>query len=402
MKKRISYCSDTVLSKGPSIANSMETRKSKKLKIPLERLQAAYITNLLDNQFNLSSQRALNYLTNVRGLTKQTLRKYGVGLGTYSFFESSLDDTLGINMGQDAKFITTDCITFPWMLKDSEIFEQEEIIPNDDRSLNIMNDIGEKVSVMKYKKNISSVYKNSPIVLDKKLGIEKIPVKNFRTCRIKARSLSNKAWQRLDPPGGCWGFFGWHTIPPDATEIVITEGEYDAMAVYQVSGRPSVSLPNGCRSLPVHILVLLEKFEKIYLWMDNDGPGIEGAEKFAKKIGIKKCFLVRPVMPLTTNTVNDDNNNVFYPPKDANDALLRGINMDKMIQQANVLPHDSILSFKELRDQVLNEIIHPHKFIGIQMRSLPNLNKIVKGFRRGELTVFSGPTGCGKASNNYI
>ena len=63
--------------------------------------------------------------------------------------------------------------------------------------------------------------------------------------RIKVRSIEKKSWQRLDPPGGGFGLFGWHTVPHDATQIIITEGEFDAMAVYQATGRPSVSLPNG-------------------------------------------------------------------------------------------------------------------------------------------------------------
>jgi hypothetical protein len=42
--------------------------------------------------------------------------------------------------------------------------------------------------------------------------------------RYKLRSITNKANQRLEPPGGGWGLFGWHTVPPDAKEIVITEG----------------------------------------------------------------------------------------------------------------------------------------------------------------------------------
>lgn len=52
--------------------------------------------------------------------------------------------------------------------------------------------------------------------------------------RIKMRSLTQKGKQRLEPKGGGWGLFGWNTIPDDATEIVLTEGEFDAMAVYQV------------------------------------------------------------------------------------------------------------------------------------------------------------------------
>ena len=33
---------------------------------------------------------------------------------------------------------------------------------------------------------------------------------------------------------------------------------------------PAISLPNGCNSLPVELLPLLDSFKKIYLWMDND------------------------------------------------------------------------------------------------------------------------------------
>ena len=70
--------------------------------------------------------------------------------------------------------------------------------------------------------------------------------------------------------GGDWGLFGLHAVPDDATELVITEGEYDAMAVYQATGRAAVSLPNGAASLPPAVLPLLERFKRIFLWCDGD------------------------------------------------------------------------------------------------------------------------------------
>ncbi len=33
------------------------------------------------------------------------------------------------------------------------------------------------------------------------------------------------------------------------------------------------------------------RFEKIYLWMDADGPGQEGTAKFAKKLGVSSTAL---------------------------------------------------------------------------------------------------------------
>lgn len=139
---------------------------------------------------------------------------------------------------------------------------------------------------------------------------------------------------------------------------------------------------------------MFERFDIIYLWMDADGPGREGAETFAKKIGINRCRLVRP---LTTN-VKNNNEEELSPPKDANEALLRGMDLEHMIQQADVVPHEGILTFAELRVQVLHEMIHAHSYDGIKLTSLPRLTQIMKGFRRGEMTILTGPTGSGKTT----
>lgn len=55
---------------------------------------------------------------------------------------------------------------------------------------------------------------------------------------------------RVMPGGSIWGFFGLNTITAKDKEIIITEGEYDAMAAYQATGIPSISLPNGAQHLP--------------------------------------------------------------------------------------------------------------------------------------------------------
>jgi len=310
------------------------------LPIPSQRLAACYISSLVDEP---ESNQVLDYLIHVRGLLKRTLRKYGVGRATYNFPSKEP------NSGNC--YVAAECVTFPWIMRASQVAEQEAL-----RGATFEWD----------SKNDAS--SDDPCV----------------TRRIKARAMKEKAWQRLDPPGGGWGLFGFHTVPDDATEIVITEGEYDAMAVYQATGRPAVSLPNGCRSLPVEVLPLLERFEKIYLWMDNDGPGQEGAEKFAKKVGQNRCLLVKPE---STSEAT---------PKDANEALLMGLDLNVMLDKAKLVPHERILSFEELRSQVLHEIMHPDKYVGVPVPSLPVFTSLVKGFRRGEVTVITGPTGSGK------
>lgn len=56
------------------------------------------------------------------------------------------------------------------------------------------------------------------------------------------------------------------------------------MAVYQATGMPAISLPNGASSLPLGVLPLLERFDKLYVWMDHDGAGQAGVEKFVQKL----------------------------------------------------------------------------------------------------------------------
>jgi len=244
-----------------------------------------------------NAMKIRKYLNDIRGLRKDILMKYGVGMMTQQYPDDS------------GKYVDKLCITFPWIMKESELDGNSK----SDRSA------------------------TSPFVI----------------ARIKSRALETKGLQRMSPKGGRWGFFGWHLIKPEHTEIIITEGEYDAMAVAQsltdlstsspyaqYKKIPAISLPNGCNSLPPDLLPLLEHFEKIYLWMDNDKSGIEGCEKFARKLGIKRCYVVRPDATSTN------------PPKDANDALrleMQGHNninsIPYLLSKASLLSHGKILTF---------------------------------------------------------
>jgi twinkle protein len=298
-------------------------------------------------------------------LTRTTLRKYGVGRATYKFPDSN------------GAYQATECISFPWSMRASDVQEQETL-----RGSHFAVDTT-TAEPLRNKDRLSAL---DPTTATEPFSSEATsttppPTGKFITRRIKVRALETKAFQRLDPPGGGWGLFGLHTVPDDATFIVLTEGEYDAMAVHQATGYPAVSLPNGCRSLPLAVLPLLERFEKVYLWMDNDGPGQEGAEQFTKKIGVSRTHLVQ-----------------CREAKDANDALLQGLNIQQMIDAASVTPHEQILTFRDLRQEVLHEMMHPDKYTGVPVPSLPGFTKLIKGFRRGELTVLTGPTGSGKTT----
>ena len=46
------------------------------------------------------------------------------------------------------------------------------------------------------------------------------------------------------------------------------------------------------------------------------------------------------------------NTRPFEPPKDANEALLTGWDLNELLEEASELPHERILKFSDVRDQV--------------------------------------------------
>jgi twinkle protein len=317
----------------PSVEFSGSQISDPKKVLPDQAVVSQYTINLMKDEKHAS---VLNYLMEVRGIKQNILEKYCVGVGEFDFPDP---EAKGSSEKLWKKYT---CVTFPWL-----------------------SNVG--------------VFKNAD-------GTGPGGIR-WEYTRVKARGVDHKSMQRLLPSGGGWGLFGWHTVPDEAKSIILTEGEYDAMAVHQATGVPSVSLPNGCRSLPVEVLPMLERFEKIYLWMDNDPAGQEGIEKFAKKLGTGRCLIVR-------TQLQDGSPG----PKDANDALREGFDMRGFIEAAMPLPHKEILTFSELRQEIRQEIENPSQVAGHQYRTLPVVNRILKGFRPGELTVLTGSTGSGKTT----
>ncbi|EFC47626.1 predicted protein [Naegleria gruberi] len=306
---------------------------------------------------------AVQYLEKVRGIKKDVAAMYGVGCGVFPFskvIENPEQET------ENLVRVNELCFTFP-MFKPTKSHE-------------------------------------SGILLS----------------RHKIRAIQDKTCMKLDPPQtNNWGLFGWHLIASkfknekpsttttttnpqsnDLKTIIITEGEFDAMAVYQKTGIPAVSLPNGCRSLPVDVVQWLEDFDKIYLWMDDDVPGQQGAELFSKKLGVGRCYIVhsnyKEVVDEYGDPIEQTNEKKI---KDANEALLAGLDFHRLIEEAAPIQHERILTFNTFKQQVYRELFDKSEVVnGVQSHFFPGLNKILKGHRRGELTIITGATGIGKTT----
>lgn len=91
--------------------------------------------------------------------------------------------------------------------------------------------------------------------------------------------------------------WGWWNVKPHHTKVCITEGEEDAMSLRQMLSLediPVLSLPNGTGNLGwvEHDFTALEQFDKIYLFLDTDGAGEDGAKKLAERLGRSRCYRV--------------------------------------------------------------------------------------------------------------
>lgn len=92
--------------------------------------------------------------------------------------------------------------------------------------------------------------------------------------------------------------YGQQLFSSGGKKLTITEGEIDALSVAQAfDGKyPVVSLPNGAQGAKKSITKNIEwitSFEEIYLWFDNDQPGLEAIEEVLNVLPIGKVKIIK-------------------------------------------------------------------------------------------------------------
>jgi len=151
--------------------------------------------------------------------------------------------------------------------------------------------------------------------------------------------------KKIRAEGGCApSFFGWHAIAkkfPDSPEVVITEGEIDAMT-WVDAGFPALSIPSGVNSIPDAITYdwdNLSQFETIYLCPDADKAGEGMIAAFADRIG--KARLRKIALPF----------------KDPNEAKTKGDwksdDFAKAILEAKGLLDEKIVTYPDVMDEIV-------------------------------------------------
>ncbi|XP_064480611.1 twinkle mtDNA helicase-like [Ornithodoros turicata] len=187
--------------------------------------------------------------------------------------------------------------------------------------------------------------------------------------------------ETITPRAGLVGVFGWQKVRKNHQEVILTTSEADAVAVFQEANMPVVSLLTGTSSLPLEALPLFEQFRKITIWFGNKVQDWESAKTFSRKLGEKRCFYIRP--------------SEGYPLS----ALQSGhASMVSILRTSQPVAHKAITTFHSLRARVADILHNADVAAGVKWQRFPALTRLLKGFRRGELTVFTGPTGSGKTT----
>ena len=171
--------------------------------------------------------------------------------------------------------------------------------------------------------------------------------------------------------------------------LVITEGEFDALALYEAGVSNVVSVPMGCNNLDWINLCweYLEKFNQIILFGDSDEPGLEMVSVLSKRLGEDRCMIPKEYPEAIWN--GNDLNRIC---KDANEILTcyGPEYLKNMVDSCEPAPIKGVLELSKI------PFVDPTTVPRIMTR-IPALDNMIGGLSEGGVTVISGKRAEGRA-----
>ncbi|XP_017026086.1 mitochondrial DNA helicase [Drosophila kikkawai] len=159
--------------------------------------------------------------------------------------------------------------------------------------------------------------------------------------------------------------------------------DFIVLATQNIETHCIVCLPYELNMLPQECLPGLERFKELVFWLHYDAShSWDAARAFALKMDERRCLLIRPTETEPAPHL----------------ALRRRLNLRHIVAKATPVRHKAITTFGAMRNDILSELQNIEKVNGVKWKRFPVLNKLLKGHRRGELTILTGPTGSGKTT----
>lgn len=205
--------------------------------------------------------------------------------------------------------------------------------------------------------------------------------KDKELVNFKYRKMSEKAFQRFKD--GESTLFNVDNV--DRTkDILITEGEIDAMSCWQMGYTNVISVTVGAGSFNPDWIDFFDSCTgTFFVAFDNDKAGDEGAEKLIDKIG------------------RDRTRRVKLPLKDFNDCLMGGFkkeDIDEWVGKAEHQGMENLVHISEVYQRLDDVFQRKDRGCGKKVDGWDDFNERMGGLRESEMTVLTGDTGSGKST----
>lgn len=215
---------------------------------------------------------------------------------------------------------------------------------------------------------------------------------------VKMRNLESEKDKRKfrRSAGGHSGLFNAEAIR-GCKQAVLTEGELDAVSLYQLGITNVASTSLGAqKNIPEEWVQALVDADDVVLFYDNDQAGEEAVQTLIVRLGSYRVRLV---------TIPDDvaeavKAKTGKAPKDANDLLRAGVTSEQVraiIDAATGIDNVVVTKPSRYADQIAKEIDKGEQSLGVPIK-WPNLHNLLRGVRTSEVTVITGHTGSGKTT----
>ncbi len=189
----------------------------------------------------------------------------------------------------------------------------------------------------------------------------------------KYTGKGQKAWRE---EGGKAVFWGMDKCNP-RMPLIITEGEFDALAISEAGLPNVVSVPSGAEDLSCvdNCWEWLQQFKRIVVWPDNDEPGQEMCRKLIHKVGAWRCYVVK--------SAHKDANEALH--KEGPEAVLIAV------EQAKEVPIAGLIRLADVRAFDYDSVVRVPS-------SVRAINQLVGGYMGGLLSVWTGENSSGKST----
>jgi len=211
-------------------------------------------------------------------------------------------------------------------------------------------------------------------------------IRNHKLYNIKKRALppADKDFRRLY--GGESILYNADVLDSDDFDyIIITEGESDCIALWSAGIPNVVGATVGAKGVKNEWIQSLDKFGKIYLAFDTDMAGKDGAARFAKRLGIERCYHLK------------------LPPnyKDINKYFMSGRTLDEfkvLMDRAEKFDVDNVRSISGIIQDSISRLYLTGETNTVIHYPWESVERITGGLAPGDLIVVAGRPGVGKTT----